>query len=207
MKHIVMSIKPQYCEKIISGKKTIEVRKTAPKEVPFKVYMYCTRPSIRHRYSVGSLIFNNDELYRHPKIGIEYGDSISLMACDPDSYDKDNFLNGKVIGEFICDKVDIISVYNEVVYSTGNLFADKLKNMCLTVDELKAYLANNSGYALGISDLKIYDEPKELGEFRKPCGDCLGKCTGEHYNRCAWQTVTRPPQSWCYVENGEIARR
>lgn len=42
MTSIIASIKPKWCELIVSGKKTIEVRKIAPKEVPFKVYMYCT---------------------------------------------------------------------------------------------------------------------------------------------------------------------
>ena len=37
MKAVLMSIKPKWCEKIFSGEKTIEVRKTAPKETPFKV--------------------------------------------------------------------------------------------------------------------------------------------------------------------------
>lgn len=75
--------------------------------------------------------------------------------------------NGKVIGEFICDKVDTISVHNDTVYSVNNLFADKLKNMCLTVAELKEYLgAKNNGYAIGITAPKLYDKPKELGEFR-----------------------------------------
>lgn len=44
MKSILQSIKPQYCELIASGKKTIEVRKTRPKlDVPFMVYIYCTK--------------------------------------------------------------------------------------------------------------------------------------------------------------------
>ena len=43
MKSVLISIQPQWCEKIASGKKTIEVRKSAPKEVPFKAYIYCTK--------------------------------------------------------------------------------------------------------------------------------------------------------------------
>ena len=44
MKAVLMSIRPQWCELIASGKKTIEVRKTRPKlETPFKVYIYCTK--------------------------------------------------------------------------------------------------------------------------------------------------------------------
>lgn len=43
-----MSIKPEYCEKIFSGEKTIEVRKRAPKlKPPFKVYVYCTNDPYR----------------------------------------------------------------------------------------------------------------------------------------------------------------
>ena len=43
MKSVLISIHPKWCEKILSGEKTIEVRKTAPKEVPFKVYIYETK--------------------------------------------------------------------------------------------------------------------------------------------------------------------
>ena len=43
MKSVLISTRPKWCEKIASGKKTIEVRKTAPKEVPFKAYIYETK--------------------------------------------------------------------------------------------------------------------------------------------------------------------
>lgn len=39
------------------------------------------------------------------------------------------------------------------------------------------------------SDLKIYDKPRELGDFHH-CGE------NYHFN----PVVTKPPQSWCYVE-------
>lgn len=42
-KAVLISIRPERCEKIINGKKTIEVRKTAPKcGVPVRCYIYCT---------------------------------------------------------------------------------------------------------------------------------------------------------------------
>ncbi len=45
MKAVLISIRPKWCEKIISGEKTIEVRKTRPKmDTPFKCYIYCTKP-------------------------------------------------------------------------------------------------------------------------------------------------------------------
>lgn len=43
MKSVLISIKPKWVEKIEIGEKTIEVRKTAPKEVPFKAYIYMTK--------------------------------------------------------------------------------------------------------------------------------------------------------------------
>lgn len=43
MKSVMVSIHPKWCEKIANGDKTIEVRKNAPKEVPFKVFIYETK--------------------------------------------------------------------------------------------------------------------------------------------------------------------
>lgn len=42
-KAVLLSIRPEWCEKILSGEKTVEIRKTRPKlEPPFKCYIYCT---------------------------------------------------------------------------------------------------------------------------------------------------------------------
>lgn len=49
MKAVLISIRPKWCQKIISGEKPIEVRKTRPKlNTPFKCYIYCTegRPDL-----------------------------------------------------------------------------------------------------------------------------------------------------------------
>ena len=47
MKSVLISIQPKYCELIVNGKKTIEVRKTRPKlETPFKVYIYQTKKPV-----------------------------------------------------------------------------------------------------------------------------------------------------------------
>jgi hypothetical protein len=54
----------------------------------------------------------------------------------------------------------------------------------MTDRELWDYLGNGvRGWGWDISDLKIYDEPRELGEFRRANGDAR----------------LRAPQSWCYV--------
>ena len=93
---------------------------------------------------------------------------------------------GKVIGEFVCDR---IAGEGETIRG----------NACLTVEELQDYCNGKDIYFWRISNLKIYDKPKELSEFRKyyecgnnSCGSC-DKCDKDY-------RLTRPPQSWCYVE-------
>lgn len=72
-------------------------------------------------------------------------------------------------------------------------------------EELNALLGNKDGYGWHISDLKIYDKPRELSEFYKFCDkkNCQ-MCDGEReYDVCVFgrrKPITRPPQSWCYVE-------
>ena len=46
----MLSIRPKWCEKIIRGEKTIEVRKTRPKlDTPLKCYIYCTKASVKYQ--------------------------------------------------------------------------------------------------------------------------------------------------------------
>lgn len=76
---------------------------------------------------------------------------------------------------------------------------------CLTDDEIADYLGNKDGYGLHISDLKIYDTPKELSEFKheQKCFYSKKRCIGkpcEYKPDCLIYTNVRVPQSWCYVE-------
>lgn len=181
-KAVLLSIQPRWCEKIASGRKTIEVRKTRPNlETPFKCYIYCT--SCKSFYSVGSLRYGDDELYRIPNGKIKYGTSVELMAYGDDKYGPENFLNRKVIGEFVCDRIYELAPLNHAP-------DDVEQQACLTREEIVRYL-KGVGCGWRISDLKIYDKPKDLSEFKswvKPF---------------TWdfpEPITRPPQSWCYVE-------
>lgn len=46
---VLISIRPEWCEKIADGEKTIEVRKTRPKlETPFRCYIYRTKGTVPH---------------------------------------------------------------------------------------------------------------------------------------------------------------
>ena len=183
MKSVLIAIRPQLVEKIASGQKTIEVRKTAPKEVPFKCYIYETQGQYV-KFTHGA----------HTKYG--YG-------------------RGKVIGEFICDRIICSQAYfdSQGKNHLTNVFPDDIKKTCLDEYDLWDYIAGKAvkanqmydGYLWHISDLKIYDKPRELSEFRKPCDRFLDCCTcrrlvHNEYMSCD-NKITRPPLSWCYVED------
>ena len=185
MKSVLISIKPKWCEMIANGKKTVEFRKTVPKiSVPFKCYIYCTK---------AKNVF--DEFFTDP---IEQ--DLPFGECG----------NGKVIGEFICDNVYFyeriygIEGETDCIYNTCS-FDEKYT--CLTDKQMGEYGKGKQLFGWHISVLKIYDTPKELSNFLKPCpyGDvsCF-LCDKSGYNadmhiEC-FNTVDRPPQSWCYVE-------
>jgi predicted transcriptional regulator len=99
---------------------------------------------------------------------------------------------GQVIGEFVCDYV-----YENMSYDC--------EASCVSVSELKKYANGKPLYGWHISDLKIYDKPRELSEFRACNGNC-NHCKHRVVNqndvgdvRCE-NKVTRPPQSYMFVE-------
>lgn len=83
--------------------------------------------------------------------------------------------NGKVIGEFVCDRI----TYYYPFGLRGHKLSEETKTaMCLSIEDLNKYGKLNRVYGWHISELEIYDEPKELREFGK----------------------SKSPQRWCYVE-------
>lgn len=91
-KAVLISLRPEWCEKIINGRKTIEVRKTRPKmDTPFKCYIYCTQ-------SADMLwILEERERSLHPD---KIADVFKAAKCGG-AYRG----NGKAIGEFTCNRV------------------------------------------------------------------------------------------------------
>ena len=152
MKSVLISIKPEWCELIVRGKKTLEVRKTKPKlKTPFKCYIYCTKA---------------------PK-GWFWLDSPSVRR------------DGSIIGEFICDTFVIDKTFGHDALFNGAA--------CMTEINCAIYSCVSPLYGWHISELKIYDKPKELSVFN-----------GIKTVRDGFEVrlLERPPQSWCYVEEG-----
>lgn len=172
-KAVMISIRPKWCEKICNGEKTIEVRKTRPKrEPPFKCYIYCTLPKYPHEDFIAT---------DYPKLQF-YG-------------------GGKIIGEFTCNRIDRLAPANEP-YGIYDIDDDYVLQTCLENGVLWDYGRGTPLYGWHISNLKIYDKPKELGEFSRPFENCIDKVCDEF--GCAscenGGHIKRPPQSWCYVE-------
>ena len=103
-------------------------------------------------------------------------------------------VGGTVIGEFTCDRIYGLAPLNHAP-------DDVEQQACLTREEIVQYL-KGIGYGWHISDLRIYDAPRELEEFERPC-DC-DKCDAVWSTTCNQCSDDRkiefPPQSWCYVE-------
>lgn len=91
---------------------------------------------------------------------------------------------GKVIGEFICNEITVAERGNYCVLPKAKTMIDEL--------DLLEYANAKTVYGWHISDLVIYDKPKELSEFCKP--------TLPTFLRYEDDVIKRPPQSWCYVE-------
>lgn len=206
MKCVMLSIRPQWCEKIASGRKTIEVRKSAPKETPFKCYIYATKP--KKFYKCGA-ISTSDELLWLANGKVEIGDGFKFWA-DGDEYQG---LNGRVIGEFVCNEIE---EFHEWELSPQGKFAEfeeeRLKKFlsaaCLSIAEVVRYRENlpyyKPLYGWHISDVKIYSEPKELSKFKISCNRkylcySCNRFTGKPWDLCN-NTLTRPPQSYMFVE-------
>lgn len=202
--NILCSIHLYWAYQIFKKTKTLEIRKSKP-VCPATVYLYISKNSYK-------------DLEKIPK------------------EDRDMCKNwiGKVALKFTLNQVDIIEICDPDILLNGqqkswNWFKNK---SCLDAEQLMSYIGYgndhdgwcmeyDNGYAWHIDNLKIYDKPKELSEFRKdldcddyPCNkNC--DCRYNYYDHsegcwacgidfdganCIYKQIKRPPQSWCYVE-------
>ena len=178
-KAVMWSIRRPHTDNIKNGNKWDEIRKRIPKDL--------TRETINYIYET-----------------------------------KSNGGCGKVIGEFRVSNKTYI--YAEIGSNgSKHLYNTAFIMPALSDEDLFSYLYDgkeNSGWALRISNLKIYDKPKELGEFyivktfRGYRKKDMPKITGlnkesiealNHSKRVIVSKVTRPPQSWQYVEPLEVS--
>lgn len=199
-KSILISIKPQYVEKILNREKIYEIRRTIPKEwkeylegktsikpAPIKWYIYCTKPKKWYVYSKCGV--TSDELVWKTKDKVKMCDGFEFWGDDCET------LNGRVVAEFTLKNISYWQPYwtPEVMH-----ICDISEKSCVSIEDLMKYCGDEIIYALHIEDLKIYDKPKELSEFSSISKKMKGK-----ESRFTSHLLQRPPQSWMFVERLE----
>lgn len=134
----LISVRPQWCEKIAAREKTLEIRKNKPKiPTPFTCYIYETKGATNTPW------------------------------MDEDGH-IDFHGRGQVIGEFVCDKISPVAITGMFDYTRAQIDNGGqllLKSACLTSLQFIDYLGIKNGYGWHISALQIYDKPRELSEF------------------------------------------
>lgn len=178
-KSVLISIHPEWCELIASGKKTIEVRKTRPKiETPFMCYIYETKA----RSDMPTFVDEDGHVLYTGR--------------------------GQVIGEFICRgimqpfdslrlmaKESCLTEEELLTYSNGKTLygwriADlKIYDKPRELSEFYVHKYDTNDYCIGYPH-------HECPDAEYPC--C--KCIADERNRAY---LYRPPQSWQYVEDLE----
>lgn len=221
-KSIIISIKPEWVEKILNREKTIEIRKSMPKcDLPVDVYIYCTKGNLyavkEDNYDTNDKLFNYKTYYQN-----EYEELAMTI------------LNGKIVAKFTLKKVEEIKLeyvdHPELGYGVNENCGDDwyewesddlLENCCLTYEELYKYGNHENIYAWHIDNLEIFDEPLELGNFLYECKKHLKSngCKGclQYYYNCNESVgfeeecladhlvrLTKAPQSWCYAYKEKI---
>jgi len=192
MKSILISIKSKHVLDILNGDKTLELRKSVPKDFKGWVYVYCTKakPLIIHEYYT-------DEIPCY-----EYSGS-KLM----EKYHA--FANGKVVARFWFDEYDFIEFaplygyYSDIDDYRYAVNDNELKDLCLSYNDLHNYGKDNDLYAWHIKKLEAFDKPMELSEMLKVNPDV------ENIGAYGWAytkeelpdyiPLTKAPQSYQFV--------
>jgi predicted transcriptional regulator len=146
-KALMISIRPEHAYNIITGKKTIELRKWIPKDYKGWVYVYVTKTIRNYKLSYYyQPKTHNDNIYRlHGNIPFRF------WFDEYTNYSYHVLMNGETEFEEAFDNVDLV------------------EKSCLSFDEIDKYtnFGQKKLYAWHIKKLEIFDEPKYLSEFYK----------------------------------------
>lgn len=217
MTAVMLSLRPQWCEKIFNGSKSIEVRKSRPSiPTPFKVYVYETKGKTKYwsqpmpiPYTegrgkvIGSFVCDRVEEYE----GEFWDDDTYERIQEP--WEPSDFAE---YGEYEYDTIG----ENGEFYGKG---IELSKQSCLSWNELRKYVGQGlkDFYGWHIIEPKLFDKTRELYEFSKfgfkDAGGCCINYKCPNYIDNGWMQppeckidgcfLTRAPQSWCYIEVDE----
>lgn len=191
MQEIIRSVKPYWFYLICEGIKGAEIGKSKPTAQDWNkiVNLYCSK------------------------------DKKSFERIPKEFKEKYRKYLGKIGARFVCNKIED---FHQFILEPRNKYEQQtidetLKLSCLSFGELCEYLNERDYYKLfyiwHISNLIVYDEPRELSEFYvtgecdyKKCSQCVRlKFISASKAHCeleeGYKPITRPPQSWCYAES------
>ena len=149
--------------------------------------------SIKPKYVADILKGNKTLEIRKSKPGCDLSADVYIYCTNDNhiGYVANKYV-GKVVAKFTLNTVSRINWINHsYIFESGDI-----EHACLTMKELHQYLCGVSGYAWHIDNLEIFKQPKNLSDFkviaqhRKPQNLIFKRDN----------TLTRPPQSYCYVE-------
>ena len=177
MKAVMLSLRPQWCEKIFNGSKTIEVRKSRPSiDMPFTVYVYQTK----HKGGNATVREVLNSVYGGGKvIGSFVCDRVRL--CIPFGL-KGHLLPQKVYREMCLTKEQLDKYGGLKTLYSWHITEPKLFDKPRDITEFALY-------GKCAEDCDEYDICARDSEG--------GRMSCKYFKRTL---LKRPPQSYCYVE-------
>ena len=137
-----------------------------------------------------------------------YETKARFVKCVRGACTKYGYGSGKVIGSFVCDKID------EYEANERGWYIYPQDETCLLCDEIAHYGKGKPLYGWHITEPTLFDKPRDIKEFAL-YGKCAEDC--DEYDICARDSedgrmsckyfkrtlLKRPPQSYCFVETDE----
>ena len=146
MKSVLISIRPKWCDPIASGEKTIEVRRTRPK---IETPFKCYIYETKARSDMPTFVDEDGHVLYTGR--------------------------GQVIGEFVCNGIDEYS-YGYDYYDGVDIDDDTILETAIDREDINIYANGKTLFGWHISNLKIYDKPKELSEFAVVDKEAIRQC-------------------------------
>lgn len=190
MTSILMHKPPEQVANILSGKQSIIISKTAPKD--WKDFL-SDKTEIRPEPITGYVYCAKNGIIIEKDCGLGFPEPI----------------NGKVVAKVIISSVTRMCLEQPYL----DVYA---KRACVSADDVLYYQMHpiaSKLYAYHISDLQIFDEPMELNRFyhsfrrKRKEGttvlfdyDCEALRQSTKFGYEYVYPLNRAPRSWCYVE-------
>lgn len=197
MKNALISIKPEHAINILKGTKTIELRKLVPrwifdelannKSVVFNIYV--TKGGKPLQRVIDYRLFSESII------------TYNLLDYKPNELFDGAFwdiFNGKVVASFEVHRIEEIRAYS--CNKTGLSFNNFLEALQLSKQQYYDYLGDyGHGYAVYISNLKVFIEPKSLNDYYRVMSDRLLHLLWE-MDLPMWSIVAYPPRNMMAIQ-------